>query len=1139
VDQETTSQQRQMLVDTNYMTRILNFYIYPQLKLSMKKLLLFCFVILSVCEVSVAQPKPVVKDTTKKKDSKKWDVENPPGTFQNVEFTTTEGTWMSLDVSPDGKEIAFDMLGDIYSMPITGGEAKLLRGGHSMDVQPRYSPDGKKISFGSDAGGGDNIWMMNRDGSDPKQITKENYRGMNNAVWMPAGNYLIAKKHFTSTRSLGAGELWMYHYTGGEGIQITKRKNDQQDLGEPSVSADGKYVYYSEDMYPGGYFQYDKDPNQQIYVIKRYNFEKGETETVTGGAGSAMRPQISKDGKTLAFVRRVHEKSVLYLRNMETGEEWPVYDKLSKDQSEAWAIFGPYCGFQWLDANNIVIWAQGKIWKLTLGAAFGNATATEIPFSVKVKQKVYDALHFVNPVAPDKFTVKTIRNAVTSPDEKYILFNAVGRIWRKDLPNGTPYAVNSSPANLYDAQNRAFEFEPSFSPDGNEMVFVSWDDEKTGTIYKQYLKATGGVNLTTEKGIYRTPRYSPDGKWIVYQKEEGNNQQGGAFCVNPGLYIMPATGGKGTLVIKDGSDPRFSKDGKRIFYQSSGDEKDENFALKSCDLNGKDIRTHFTSKYTNSFVVSPDNNWIAYCELFKVYVAAMPMTGKTNDISGKMESVPVAQVAKDAGINIHWSADSKKVHWTLGDEYFTTDLGNRFGFMSGKADSTLKMDTAGIKVNLILDFDKPKGTIAFNGARIITMNGGSEVIENGTIIVTENKITDIGASDKVLIPAGAKVMDMTGKTIMPGMIDVHAHLWTFRQGLSPQKEWTYFANLAYGVTTTHDPSSNTEMVFTQSEMVKAGIMTGPRIFSTGTILYGADGDIKAVINSLDDARSAIIRTKAFGAFSVKSYSQPRREQRQQVITAARELGIQVVPEGGSTYFNNISHILDGHTGVEHNLPIAPLYNDVVQLWSHSKTQYTPTLIVCYGAMGGETYWYQHTNIWEKQRQLNFTPRSVIDTKARHRMMIPEEEYTNGHILVSQSCKKLADAGVKINLGAHGQLNGIGAHWELWNLAQGGMTNMQALQCATINGATYIGMDKEIGSLEKGKLADLIILDKNPLESIYNSESVHYTMVNGRLYDCDTMNEIGNYDKKRGKFWWEIPGYNSAFPWHDTTEGHED
>lgn len=1062
-------------------------------------------------------------DTDKGKDKKGWDVNNPPGKYTETEFTVNEGTWMSLDVSPDGKELVFDLLGDIYTMPIAGGEAKLLRGGLALEVQPRYSPDGTKISFTSDAGGGDNIWMMNKNGSNAKQITKESFRLLNNAVWMPNGNYIVARKHFTSTRSLGAGEIWMYHTSGGEGIQLTKKKNDQQDVGEPCVSPDGKYIYFSEDMYPGGYFQYNKDPNSQVYVIKRYNTEKGELETVTGGSGGAQRPQISKDGKTLAFVRRVREKSVLYLRNMETGEEWPVYDKLSKDQQEAWAIFGVYPNFQWLDENTIVIWAQGKIWKVDVKSS----NATEIPFTAKCKHKIREALKFKQEVAPDKFTVKTIRHAITSPDEKTVIFNAAGYLWKKELPNGTPERLTNG-ADL--------EFEPCFSPDGKEIVYVTWSDEGSGAILKMKLADKKTEKLTLEKGIYRTPRFSPDGQMLVYQKESGNDAQGNDFCVNPGLYFMSSKNAtKGELIIKEGENPRFNKEGTRIFYQAS---EGENAVYKSCNPKGQEIRTHFTSKYTNDFVPSPDNNWVAYKELFKVYIAAFPESGKTVDLSASMKSLPVAQVAKDAGINIHWSADGNKLHWTLGDEYFTNELKNRFTFLPGSPAKVLPMDSVGIKVNLVLNTDKPGGWIALTNARIITMKG-DEVIEDGTILIKDNRIISIGKNSDVELPVTAKLIDCSGKTIMPGIVDVHAHLGTFRGGLSPQKQWQYCANLAYGVTTTHDPSSNSEMVFSQSEMVKAGNMMGPRIYSTGTILYGAEGDFKAVINSLDDARSAISRTKAYGAFSVKSYNQPRREQRQQVIEAASQLKIHVYPEGGSTTWYNLTHILDGHTGIEHNIPVAPLYDDFVKLYAASKSGYTPTLIVCYNAMNAENYWYQKTDVWKKDRLLKYTPRFVIDPRARHRTMSPDEEYENGHILVSQSCKKLMDAGVCVNLGAHGQLQGLGAHWELWSLQQGGMSNMQALRCATMNGAKYLGMDADIGSLEKGKLADLIILDKNPLENILNSETVRYTMVNGRLFDCETLNEIGNYDKKRSKFYWEVPGYAPLFNWHQEAVGDED
>ncbi len=229
-------------------------------------------------------------------------------------------------------------------------------------------------------------------------------------------------------------------------------------------------------------------------------------------------------------------------------------------------------------------------------------------------------------------------------------------------------------------------------------------------------------------------------------------------------------------------------------------------------------------------------------------------------------------------------------------------------------------------------------------------------------------------------------------------------------------------------------------------------------------------------------------------------------------------------------------IIDGHTGVEHNIPVAPIYKDVLELWGASAVGYTPTLIVNYGGLNAEVYWYQKTNVWENEKLLQFTPRSIIDARSRHRMMIPDEEYENSHILTSKTVKTLADHGVKVNLGAHGQLQGLGAHWELWSLQQGGMTNLEALQAATINGANYIGVGKDIGSLKVGKLADLLVLNKNPLDDIQNSNSLLFTMINGRLYDSSTMNEVGNEPKERLPFYWENNKYNASFPWHEESNG---
>lgn len=1076
-----------------------------------------------------------------KKDDKQWDVNSPPGdgwNWKDVKFTTNEGTWMNLDVSPDGKTLVFDMLGDIYTMPIAGGKASVLRSGIAWESQPRFSPDGKKILFTSDAGGGDNCWTMNVDGTDAKQITKEDFRLLNNGVWID-DQYIVARKHFTSGRSLGAGEMWMYHITGGEGLQLTERKNDQQDVNEPSVSPaeGGRYVYFSEDMYPGGSFQYNKDPNSQIFVIRRYDRQEGKIEDVITGPGGATRPQISNDGNLLAYIKRVRTKTVLYIHDLRTGEEWPIFDQLSKDQQEAWTIFGTYPGFDWMPTDNeIVIQGLGKIWRVPVGLGVEKpAKVVEIPFTVDVEMKVAETVRPRQKAFTENMDVKVVRQAVTSPDGKYVVFNAIGKLWKQDLPNGKVEELTLTDRG--GTKQGGFEFEPAFSPDGKTIAYVTWDDEAMGSIRMVSPATKQSYILTKEKGIYRTPAFSPDGMWVVYQKEDGNSHQGYTHSKEPGIYLMPAVPvegkeGEPKLLTPNGSYPQFSADGKRVFYQKGGYLFGSLVkSMESVDLNGEDKKEHFDGKYTQRYVISPDNNWVAWSELYKVYVAPFPKTGKKVGLTSGTKAVPVAQVAKDAGINIHWSADSKTLHWTLGNEYFSDELTERFKFLEGSLDSLPPMDSVGLKINLTLPMDKPQGLVAFTNARIITMEGNS-VIEKGTVLVEGNVIREVGA--RVSVPRNAKVIDCTGKTIMPGIIDAHAHSGNFRYGLSPQKQWEYYANLAYGVTTMHDPSANTEMVFANSELIKSGNMVGPRLFSTGTILYGADGDFKAVINSLDDAKSALRRTAAYGAFSVKSYNQPRRNQRQQVMQAARELGIQVTPEGGSFFYHNLSMVVDGHTTVEHNIPVVPLYKDVTTLWAATKTHNTPTLVVNYGSVSGEYYWYQHTNVWEKERLLAFTPRGVVDSRARHRTMIPEEEYENGHILTSKSLKKLTDAGVKINLGAHGQLQGLGAHWELWMLQQGGMTNLEALRCATINGAISLGMDEQIGSIKPGKLADLIVLDKNPLQDIRNSEFVKYTMVNGRLYDAATMNEIGNYDRKRTKFYFEQPGSGNGFPYFKET-----
>lgn len=1049
-----------------------------------------------------------------------WEVDSPLGEWRSVSIDTEQSTWSNVSVSADGNTVVFDLLGDIYTVPMSGGDATALTNDIAWSFQPRFSPDGSEIAFISDRDGADNLWVMDADGANPRQVSQEKTHIVHNPAWSPDGRYLAAKKSFMGSRSIAGGEIWMFLAAGqGAGLQLTERPHgdeDQKNQADPAFSPDGRYVYFAQDTTPGRVWQYSKDATGEIFAVRRYDRENGEIDTFVSGPGGAVRPAPSPDGRWLAFVKRLVDlRSALYLKDLESGREVAIYTDFERDLQETSGTEGNAPAFDWTpDSKQIVFWSGGGLHRIDIASR----EVTAIPFRVQADLQVRKTLRVPVEVAPERFRVRMPRWPVVSPDGQAVVFEALGVLWKRALPDGEPRRLTDSEG--------VFETWPSFSPDGREVAYATWSDTDQGSIRVASLRNGRSRAVTSAPGNYVEPAFSPDGDRVAFRRIGGGYLLSPLWSLETGLYLAPADGGEPLRVHDEGERPRFSADGGRLWFTAGGGDGLE---LRSIALDGQDERTHARAKGAVDIAVSPDDAWVAFVEKHKVYVTPLAATGKRVDLSAKDDALPVRQLSARAGDFLAWR-DAATVTWSRGSVLYDRRLDQAFDFLSDA--EPLDPADSGTDIGFEAPHAAHDRTMAFTGARVVTMrdawNGAQEVIENGTVVVQGNRIVAVGPAGEVEIPGGAHVVDATGKTLLPGLVDAHAHGGQAREGIVPQQNWMQYSNLAFGVTTLFDPSNSTTDIFAASELQKAGRIVAPRIFSTGTILYGARSNAAHVdVDDLEEARFHVQRMQDVGATAVKSYQLPRRDARQMLVHAGEELGVMVVPEGGMKFQHNMNEIVDGHTTIEHSMTIKDIYEDVLQLWSQTETAYTPTLGVAFGGISGENYWYDRTEVWNNERLLRYVPRSRVEPRAMRRTTAPVGHYN--HIHVARSAKQLNDLGVKVNTGAHGQREGLAIHWELWMLEQGGFTPWEALRAATINGAASLGMDADIGSIEPGKLADLVLVDGNPLEDLARSEFVHATMIDGELYEAATMNQVWPESVERQPFFWELEGGDTIRP----------
>lgn len=1063
-----------------------------------------------------------------------WDVTLARGKTREIDFSTSEGTWMSADISADGAWIYFDLLGHVYRVPSNGGNAESLTqsSGVALNYQPRISPDGKTIAFISDRRGQNNLWIMNADGSNPRAVYNDLTVTAAEPAWTPDGQFIVVKRG-----GRGGGEgggagggagLVMYHRDGGTGVSLVPAGS------APSVSADGKYLYYQVTMATVT----DKEPLAGSMQLRRFAFKGGDILDITNGesvgaaagrfsSGGGAMPEISPDGRWLAFARQIPDgliefkghkygpRTALWLRDLKTGAERMLMDPIDPMVTSGSKTLGVLPRYKWAaDGNSLVLAQGGKLRRVEVVTG----TVSTIAFTAKVHRTISEMAKREFRVSDDAVQAQFVRWPSANADGSIIAFQALGHIYAQGGVSGTPRRL--TPTTF-----KALEYAPTWSPDGKSIAFVTFDDGNRGHLWT--VAATGGTptRLSRTESDFIDPVWSPDGRSIVVARGEGATARGRTLTHNTWYDLVRyAVAGNDTGVVittiarptgvSVGGEarrqllrPSFGPEG-RLFYP---DERAGTpgvggapggrggTALVSVKADGSDQQTHLTFPAADEMVPSPDGQYIAFQEGDNVYLTTLAWSGTGTSpvaVEKRRGAFPVTQLSRDGGIFPRWR-DRNTLEWGSGNRFFVHHVDSK------------KTDTVTLKVSVPRAV--PTGTVAITNARLITLNN-KQVIDGGTIVVRGSRITCVGTCSA----AGAdRVINASGKTIIPGFVDMHSHHYREWRGMRPPHDFEQAIYLAYGVTTTMDVSTWSQNVFPTAELIEAGEMIGPRTFSTGDNVSAGDGARTNEIASLAAAQAVVRRMNDWGATQIKQYAQPRRDQRQWIAEASRQVGINVTSEG-SDFFEDVAMIMDGQTGWEHPFSEVPMYSDGAKFLGLAKATYSPTLVVAGPQAWNIEYWFQSSDWWKDPKQRRWFPWRALVPQLRVRTLRPETDYS--FPLIAQAMADIIKEGGFGALGSHGEQHGIAPHWEVW-MGASALGNMGALEVASLHGARFLGADKDLGSIEVGKLADFMILNSNPLDNIKNTVDMKWVMKGGTLYDAMSLDQVWPKAVPFGPYYW--------------------
>jgi Tol biopolymer transport system component len=1026
----------------------------------------------------------------------------PLASARHIAFETNEGTWMAPDIAPDGKSILFDLLGDIYSIDSAGGQARLVLSGPAFDANPVFSPDGKQFAFISDRSGASNLWIANADGSNPRQISQDDGAVVWTAPsWSPDGQYVYASRMVHATLAF---EVFLFNKDGGHATPVTKAKpsgtegfDDRLNVLGAVISPDGRYMYFSA---KAGTTWTEKEPPQ--WSISRRDLRNGKDQAIIQSLGEALQPALSHDGRKLVYASRHLNDTGLRIRDLNSGDDqWLLYP-VDRDGHDGgyYANLLPRFTFT-SDDRALILSAGGKLKRLNLS----DRSLSEIPFTAKVELDIGPQTRVEQHEETGPVRVRVIQRPRQSPDGRSVVFSALGQLYLLDLQ------ANAKPRPL------AAGYQPSWSPDGRTIAFVTWSPLEGGQVWTLPVRGGSPKRLTKEAAYYTEPVFSPDGKSVLALRASHYDRLRTRSEIDPSratdIIRLPASGGDAQLIthahgarfLDFGREPNvicfFTPEGVKTLRLDEPSSEPRRVVV---------ILSRHASQYVDGPApvdevrLSPDGQWALAKAASQLYLVAVPPALGDDPPVVTLQSPPtkVVKLTAVGADYFGWADEGRTITWSVGSSFRRVSLSN----ITDAEKSAQRFD-ATVEVKR----DVPEGAVVLRGATVITMRG-DEVLANADVVVVNNKIVGVGAQGSVQVPAGAVVRDVSGKFIVPGFVDTHAHWAEIRRDILEPNQWPFLANLAYGVTSGLDVQPFTVDVFGYQDMIDAGLMLGPRAYSTGPGVF-----VNSEINSEADARNVLTRYRDYyRTRNIKSYMVGGRKERQFMIQGASALGMMPTTEGASDLRLNLTHALDGFAGNEHALPISPLHKDVIELFAKSRIAYTPTISVLYG---GKPALYEMTISHVPQgdaKVQHFIPGGVLDVKTRTQKWTRHQDQT--YSAFAADALAVQRAGGLVGMGSHGEMQGIGYHWELEAYASGGGKPHEVLRAATIGSSEVIGRATEIGSIEVGKFADLLILDRDPLVDITNTNSLSFVMKNGRIYDASTLDEVWPREKKLEKQW---------------------